>query len=93
MTDTSRESNLVELHAKTDVDLASVIHGELALGAALTSAKDFDTADRASAEQAYENATKYLTKLDDPAEVAALDTKAKGVLRQAIDERVPNERT
>jgi hypothetical protein len=37
----------------------------------------------------YANATKYLTKLDDPAEVAALDTKA-GELRQAIDERVPN---
>ena len=92
MTDTSRESKLAELHAKTDVDLAGVIQSELALGAALTRAKDFDIADRASAEQAYANATKYLTKLDDPAEVAALDTKAEE-LRQAIDERVPNERT
>ena len=44
--------------------------------------------DRASAEQAYENAIKLLTKLVDPAEVAALDKKSKQ-LRTAIDDRVP----
>ena len=92
MTDRSRESKLAELRAKTDGDLITVINLELTLGVALTSANDFNSADHASAEQAYANATKFLTKLDGSPEVAALDTKAKE-LRQAIDERAPNGRT
>jgi hypothetical protein len=92
MSDRTRQSKLAELHTKTDVDLANIIDGELATGIALTSANVFNSADHANAEQAYADATKFLTKLDDPAEVATLDTKAKE-LRQAIDERVANERT
>ena len=92
MSDRTRQSKLAELHAKTDVDLANIIDGELAMGIALTSANVFNSADHASAEQAYADATKFLTKLDDPAELATLDTKAKE-LREAIDERVANERT
>ena len=38
MSDRSRESKLAELRAKTDGDLANVIHSELASGIALTTA-------------------------------------------------------
>jgi hypothetical protein len=87
MSDRSRESKLAELRAKTDVDLANVIHRELASGIALATANDFDSADYASAEQAYAIAMKFLSTLDDPAEVAALHRKSSQ-LRKAMDERV-----
>jgi len=50
-------------------------------------ANDFDSADHATAEQAYALATKLLITLADPAEVAALHQK-ESQLRKAIDERV-----
>ena len=87
MNERSRQSKLAELRAKTDQDLAGVIHGELGVGIALTSANDFDSANHAIAEKAYESALKFLPKLGDPAEVAALERKSKQ-LRRAIDERV-----
>ena len=87
MSDRSRESKLAELRAKTDGDLANVIHRELAFGIELASANDFDAVDHAIAEQAYAIAMKFLTTLDDPAEVAALHRKSTQ-LRKAIDERV-----
>ena len=86
MSDTSRQSKLDELRAKTDEDLADVIHRELASGIQLASANDFDSADHASAEQAYAVAMKFLTTLADPAAVAALHRKSNQ-LRKAIDER------
>ena len=91
MREKSRQSKLAELRAKTDQDLAGVIDGELGVGIALTTANDFDSADHASAEQAYASAMKFLPKLDDPAEVAALERKTKR-LRKAIDQRVQTER-
>jgi hypothetical protein len=87
MSDRSRESKLAELRAKTDDDLANVIHRELAVGMELASANDFDSADHASAEQAYAIALKFLTTLADPAAVAALHRKSTQ-LRKAIDERL-----
>ena len=87
MTDRSRESKLAELRAKTDEDLAEVIHRELASGIELASANDFDAADHASAEQAYAIAMKFLATLADPAAVAALHLKSSQ-LRKAIDERI-----
>ena len=87
MTDRSRESKLAELRAKTDGDLANVIHRELAFGMEFASANDFDSADHASAEEAYAIAMKFLTALDDPAAVTALHQKSSQ-LRKAIDERV-----
>ncbi len=87
MSDTSRQSKLDELRAKTDEDLADVIHRELASGMELASANDFDSADHASAEQAYAIAIKFLATIDDPAEVAALHRKS-AQLRKAIDERL-----
>jgi hypothetical protein len=87
MSERSRQSKLAELRAKTDGDLADVIHGELAFGMELASANDFDSADHATSEQAYAVAMKFLTTLDDPAEVAALHQKASQ-LRKAIDERL-----
>ena len=87
MSDTSRQSRLDELRAKTDEDLADVIHRELASGMELASANDFDSADHASAEQAYAIAIKFLATIDDPAEVAALHRKS-AQLRKAIDERL-----
>ena len=87
MSDRSRESKLAELRAKTDRDLADVIHRELAFGMELASANDFDSADHASAEQAYAIAIKFLATIDDPAEVAALNLQSIQ-LRKAIDERV-----
>ena len=87
MSDRSRESKLAELRAKTDEDLADVIHRELASGIELASANDFDSADHASAEQTYAIATKLLITLADPAAVAALHLKSSQ-LRKAIDKRV-----
>jgi hypothetical protein len=87
MIDRSRQSKLAELRAKTDGDLANVIHRELALGMELATANIFDSADHASAEQAYAIAMKFLPTLYDPAEVAALHLKSSQ-LRKAIDERV-----
>ena len=87
MSDRSRESKLAELRAKTDGDLADVIHRELASGMELASASNFDSADHARAEQAYAIAIKFLTTIDDPAEVAALHLKSTQ-LRKAIDERL-----
>jgi len=87
MTDRSRESKLAELRAKTDEDLAEVIHRELASGIELASANDFDAGDHASAEQAYAIAMKFLATLADPAAVAALHLKSSQ-LRKAIDERI-----
>ena len=87
MSERSRQSKLAELRAKTDGDLANIIHRELASGIALTSANNFDSADHASAEQAYAIAMKFLTTLADPAAVAALHRKSSQ-LRKAIDERV-----
>jgi len=87
MSDTSRQSKLDELRAKTDEDLADVIHRELASGMELASANDFDSADHASAEQAYAIAIRFLTTLADPAEVAALHLESSQ-LRKAIDERL-----
>src|SRR5713226_2882466 len=84
MSDRSRQSKLDQLRAKTDGDLANVIHRELAFGIELASADDFDSADHTSAEQAYAIAMKFLATLDDPAEVAALDRKSNQ-LRKAID--------
>ena len=86
MTDRSRESKLAELRAKTDEDLAEVIHRELASGMELATANNFDSADHATAE-AYAIAMKFLTTLDDPVEVAALQRRSSQ-LRKAIDERV-----
>ena len=57
------------------------------LGMELANANDFDSADHATAEQAYALATKLLITLADPAEVAALHQK-ESQLRKAIDERV-----
>jgi hypothetical protein len=51
MSDTSRQSKLDELRAKTDVDLANVIHGELASAMELATANDFNSADHATAEE------------------------------------------
>jgi len=87
MSESTRQSKLDELRAKTDGDLANVIHRELASGMELASANDFDSADHATAEQAYAIAMKFLTTIDDPAEVAALHLKSSQ-LRKAIDERV-----
>jgi len=87
MSDRSRESKLAELRAKTDGDLANVIHRELAFGMELASANDFDSADHARAEQAYAIALKFQPTLADPAEVAELHRKSTQ-LRKAIDERV-----
>ena len=87
MSDRSRQSKLAELRAKTDGDLANVIHNELALGIALATANNFGSADHANAEQAYALAMKFLPTLDDPAEVAALHLKSSQ-LRKAIDERI-----
>ena len=87
MSDTSRRSKLDELRAKTDRDLANLLHHELAFGMEGVSANDFDSADHATAEEAYAIAMKFLTTLDDPAEVAALHLKSSQ-LRKAIDERV-----
>jgi hypothetical protein len=92
MSERSRQSKLAELRAKTDQDLAHVIHSELGVGIALASANDFDSANHASAEQAYASAMKFLPKLDDPAEVAAVETKSKQ-LRKAIDKRVQTRRS
>ena len=78
---------MAELRAKTDQDLANVIHDELGVGIALTSANDFDSANHAIAEKAYESALEFLPTLGDPSEVAALERKSKQ-LRRAIDERV-----
>jgi hypothetical protein len=86
MSDISRRSKLAELRAKTDGDLANVIHTELAFGIELASANDFDAADHATAEQAYAMAMKFLETLDDPSELAALHQKSTQ-LRKAIDER------
>jgi hypothetical protein len=86
MSDTSRQSKLAELRAKTDEDLADVIHRELAVGIALATTNDFDSADHATAEQAYAMAMKFLETLDDPSELAALHQKSTQ-LRKAIDER------
>jgi hypothetical protein len=87
MSDRSRQSKLAELRAKTDGDLANVIHRELAFGIALAAANIFDSASHATAEQAYAIAMKFLPMLDDPAEVAALHLKSSQ-LRKAIDERL-----
>ena len=87
MSDRSRESKLAELRAKTDGDLANVIHHELAFGMELATADNFDSTNHASAEQAYAIAMKFLPTLADPAEVAALHRKSRQ-LRKAIDERV-----
>ncbi len=87
MNDRSRQSKLAELRIKTDGDLANIIHRELASGIALTTANNFDSTDHATAEQAYAIAIKFLTTIDDPAEVAALHRKSSH-LRKAIDERV-----
>jgi hypothetical protein len=87
MSDTSRQSKLDELRTKTDGDLANVIHSELAFGMELATGKNFDSASHASAEEAYAIAVKFLTTIDDPAEVAALNLQSIQ-LRKAIDERV-----
>ena len=87
MSDTSRQSKLDELRTKTDGDLANIIHRELASGMELASANDFDSADHATAEQAYAIAMKFVTTIDDTAEVAALNLQSIQ-LRKAIDERV-----
>ena len=87
MSDTSRQSKLDELRAKTDGDLANVLHRELAVGMELATANNFDSASHAAAEEAYAIAMKFLTTLDDPAEVAALHLKS-AQLRKAIDERL-----
>ena len=87
MSDTSRQSKLDELRTKTDGDLANVIHSELAFGMELATGKNFDSAGHASAEEAYAIAVKFLTTIDDPAEVAALNLQSIQ-LRKAIDERV-----
>ena len=87
MSDTSRQSKLDELRAKTDGDLSNLLHHELAFGMERVTATDFDSADHATAEEAYAIAMKFLTTLDDPAEVAALHLKSSQ-LRKAIDERV-----
>ena len=87
MSDTARQSKLDELRTKTDVNLANIIHRELALGIELATGNDFDSADHATSEQAYAVATKLLITLEDPAEVAALHLKS-AQLRKAIDERL-----
>ena len=87
MSDTSRQSKLDELRTKTDGDLANVIHSELAFGMELATGKNFDSVRHASAEEAYAIAVKFLTTIDDPAEVAALNLQSIQ-LRKAIDERV-----
>ena len=87
MSDTSRKSKLAELRAKTDEDLADVIHRELASALELATANDFDAADHATAEQAYAMAMKFLETLDDPSELAALHQKSTQ-LRKAIGERL-----
>ena len=86
MSDTSRQSKLAELRAKTDGDLVNVIHTELASGMELATGSNFGSADHASAEQAYAIAMKFLETLDDPSELAALHQKSTQ-LRKAIDER------
>ena len=63
------------------------IHRELAFGMELATGKNFDSASHASAEEAYAIAVKFLTTIDDPAEVAALNLQSIQ-LRKAIDERV-----
>ncbi len=87
MSDTSRQSKLNELRAKTDGDLANLIHRELTSAMELATADDFDSAEHAAAEEAYAIAMKFLTTLADPAAVTALHQKSSQ-LRKAIDVRV-----